>query len=109
MISDTAYVRSDPLFKSKTHPDLLLIQQHTSIPFQITKVLNNNMIYTGIPATAAISKAEALTQKILWPHGNVNEDHLAPLGKYIDNTLVPLGTTWHQDVSYLRAISMQEY
>ena len=59
LISDTADVRS--LFQIEdTSPDILLIQQHTNTLFQITKVLNNNMIYTGILATAAISKAQAL-------------------------------------------------
>ena len=42
----------------------------------------------------------SLTQHISWPHGNINGDHWAPPGNYIqgqhmDNTLDNLETTWH--------------
>ena len=40
----------------------------------------------------------ALTQHISWPNGNINGDHLAPLGNHMDNTWAPLGTTWRSQV-----------
>ena len=43
----------------------------------------------------------ALTQHISWPNGNINRDHLAPLGNYMDNTWAPLKTTWRHIATIL--------
>ena len=55
---------------------------------------------------AATARSKALTQHISWPHCDINGDHLAPLGNYVDNTLAPLGT-WDNLVTTLHHLETE--
>ena len=69
-----------------------LLTKHHQL-FQSTPVLNNNMIYLYILAIADISKA--FTQNSLWPHCDINGDHLAPPGHRPWNDLKYHDMSWH--------------
>ena len=70
---------------------LVTITTYSSTNYYTVQV--TSVLYYNITVTAATSNA--LNQHISWPHCDTNRDHLAPLGKYVNNTRAPLGTTWH--------------
>ena len=75
---------------SITFKHLLEVQQCTAVVAQKKTVIMGDMMENRV--------VSALTQHISWPNGNINRDHLAPLGNHMDNTWAPLGTTWRSQV-----------